>query len=258
MTATDAAQSRSRRGRVLTGILISIVVLLIGAVALIETAGRAVAQQIAADRIEQRLPPGSGDAEVTLPGSVTLQLLSGEFERVDAELHAVPIDEQSPNATVDVTLTAFDVPLDGAVPARRVNGVITIDNTALPALLRSAFPEVDGLADSLTLESGLIRYETEVRVLGSALGVAVEAQPELTNGRVKLQPIRIEALDTGFAVEVEEFVDPARLAFGFCVAQYLPAGLELTGVDVRGNTALVWFTADGNALASNADERGHC
>ncbi|MDI2097462.1 LmeA family phospholipid-binding protein [Ruicaihuangia caeni] len=260
MTATDAAQSRPRRGRrALLGVLIAIAGLLVIAMLLVETAGRAIAQQLVAERVEQQLPPDSGPVSAGIPGSMTLQLLRQEFDELDLDLDSIAVRSAGVDTTVDAHIIAFGVPLDASVPAHRINGSFTISEQEVQSLLARALDSVGGVTGSVTLGEGLIHYETEVSVLGLSIGIAVDLEPHVVDqSRVRFEPRRIEVLDSSFTADIADVVDLSRFAFEFCAAEYLPEGVDVVAVDVREREAVAFFTARGTALARSGGALGHC
>ncbi|WP_167140334.1 DUF2993 domain-containing protein [Diaminobutyricimonas sp. TR449] len=238
---TDAALPRRRRGRVIgwvLGLALLIVVLLVVA----DIGGRAFAENRAEQELQSRLPSGSSPAEVSIGGfSFLQQLIAGQFDRVDVSVAELVIAETS----VGADLTGFGVPLDQSQPVSELTGQFTIDEAALNTALQAR-----GFTGPVTLGEQQATYTTDVELFGQTVDLLVTLVPELEGDVVRLVPTSIESPDAGTSVALDQFLDPERLAIPFCVAEVLPEGVQVTGIEISGG--VVRLDAEASDFPLNA------
>lgn len=242
----DPAVPRRRTtagGRALIVVLM-ILVVLAGLLVLVETVGRGIAERNVAASIEQGLPEGvEGDVEVEIHGvSALWQVIRGSMDEIVAtapalDVHGVP---------VDVAVTAHDVPLAEGGSVGRAEVVARVDEAAVDAIAES-----QGVPGGLELGDGTVAYSDEAEILGIPVGFTITAEPEAAGDRVLLTPVGADVQAGGGTFDASGLVD--RLMGGdplpICVADRLPEGVELAGIDVTADGATVRLEATGLPLA---------
>ncbi|GGI47767.1 hypothetical protein BCL57_002479 [Agromyces flavus] len=217
--------SGGTRALIVIGMLL---VVIVGVLVLVETVGRGIAERNIAASIEQDLPEGvEGDVDVQIHGlSALWQVLRGSMDEIVAtapelDVYGVP---------VDATVTAYGVPLAAGGSVERAEAVASVDETAVDAIAES-----QGVPGGLELGDGTVAYSDEVAVLGIPIGFTVTAEPEAAGDRVLLAPVGADVQAGGGSIDVSGLVD--RLLGGdplpICVADRLPEGVEVTGLDVQ-------------------------
>jgi hypothetical protein len=226
--------SAGGRALIVVGMLIVIVV---GLLVLVETVGRGIAERNVAASIEQGMPEGvEGEVDVRIHGvSALWQVLSGSMDEIVATAQALDVY----GVPVDVTVTANGVPL---AQGERV------DEAAVDAIAES-----QGVPGGLELGDGTVAYSDEVEFLGIPIGFTITAEPEAAGDRVLLTPIGADIQAGGSTIDASGLVD--RLVGGeplpICVADRLPEGVEVTGIDVSPDGATVRLEATGLPLVED-------
>jgi hypothetical protein len=230
----------TRRG---IGVLViaSLVVLgLVGAYFIVDSMLRTYAQNRVRQEIVGNLPEGvSGDVMVSIGGfSIIEQFLAGSFDRVDLRAPALTMD----GAQASVHLVATDVPVDTTKPVGDVRGAIEMGQESLDVLLANAAIRGN---PKVTLGDGDVSYTGTLPVFGFQVGYTATAEPEAAGDSVVLTPTDarittgIGSLNVSGLVQQVLGQEPIRV----CVAQYLPAGVDLTGVDVTPQRARITLHA---------------
>jgi hypothetical protein len=222
-------------------VIASLLVLgLVGAYFIVDSVLRDYAQNRVREEIANNVPAGvTGDVAVSIGGfSIIAQYLSGNFDRVDLKAPAL----RAGGAQASVHLVATDVPVDTTKAVGDLRGSIEIDQKSLNALLSSAGIQGN---PTVTLGRGDLSYTGTLAVLGFQVGFTATAQPEAAGDSVVLTPTNAQITTGTGSLNVNGLVkrvlgqEPVRV----CVAQYLPAGVQLTGVDVTPQRARVTLHA---------------
>lgn len=256
-SATDAAGSPPRRrGRAARAwiIVIVLVAALAALVVIADVVVRNVAEQRVAEQLEQNLPDGvEGEVHVTIGGfSVLAQYLSGSMDRV--ELSAPELSVLGAPIAVDVVATDVPPGLDG--PVGHVTATLDADEASINRLIE--IPDVQG---EVVLGDGTVGYSDTARFLGIPIEYSATARPVAAGEQVLLEPVGVEVGAGGGAIDVSGFVD--RLLgddpIPVCVAEYLPAGVEVQQITVEPGTATVALEASGLSLdEASLATRGSC
>ncbi|MBM7504273.1 DUF2993 domain-containing protein [Agromyces aurantiacus] len=243
--AEPAGPRRRTSGGTRTLIVVGMVlVVLAGLVLLTETVGRSIAERNIAASIEQGLPEGvEGQVDVQIHGvSALWQVLRGSMDEIVAtapelDVHGVP---------VDVTVTAHGVPRAQGGDVARAEVVASVDEAAIDAIAES-----QGVPGGLELGDGTVAYSDEVEFLGIPIGFTITAEPEAAGDRVLLTPVGADIRAGGGSIDASGLVD--RLLGGdplpICVADRLPEGVEVSGLDVTTDGATVRLEATDVPLA---------
>ncbi|MBX0301679.1 DUF2993 domain-containing protein [Cryobacterium sp. 1639] len=236
--------TRRRRGRglIITGVLL---VALVGAFFVADTVLRGYAEDRAQAEIADRLPENvTGDVAVEIGGfSVIAQYLTGSFDAVRLVAPALTID----GATVAVDIRAADVPTDTSQPIGNVTGSIDLDEAALNTLLQSGGQSdssggpIQAGATELKLADNAVTYAGSVSLFGFEVGYQATAAPSTTAEALVLTPTSAELSSGAGSIDASNVLD---LILGeqpvtICVAQYLPQGVTLTGVDATAARARI-------------------
>lgn len=237
--------TRRRRGRglIITGVLL---VALVGAFFVADTVLRGYAEDRAQAEIADRLPENvTGDVAVEIGGfSVIAQYLTGSFDTVRLVAPALTID----GATAAVDIRAADVPTDTSQPIGNVTGSIDLDEAALNTLLQSGQTDADASdgpiqagATELKLAENAVTYAGSVSLFGFEVGYQATAAPSTTAEALVLTPTSAELSSGAGSIDASNLLD---LILGeqpvtICVAQYLPQGVTLTGVDATAARARI-------------------
>jgi LmeA-like phospholipid-binding len=244
-TAPAPTADRRPRGRA-ARIWITVVAIVVALVALVVVADvivRNIAEARFAEEIEANLPDGvEGDVGVTIGGlSVIAQYLSGTMQRV--ELSAPELDVEGVPIAVDVV--GEGVPVDLASPVGHLTATIEADAAAVNRLI-----DVQGVEGELAFGDGTVGYTDSVRFLGFPIEFTVTARPTAAGDTVLLEPVGVDVAAGGGSIDVSGIVD--RLLgddpIAVCVAEHLPAGVEVQQLTVSPTGATVALQADGLRL----------
>lgn len=233
---------RSGAARALTAIVVIVVAL--GALLVVaDIVVRGIAQERFSEQIRSNLPEGvDGEVDVTIGGfSVIAQYLAGTMDRVELSAPELTVN----GAPISVEVVGEGVPVDLASPVRSMSAVIEADQAAVNRLI--AIPDVEG---DVTLGEGVVGYADTIEVFGLRLGYSVTARPTAAGDTVLLQPESVQVDAAGGGIDVSGLAD--RVVgddpIAVCVAQYLPSGVMVNGIDIAGGTATVRLEAQGIML----------
>jgi hypothetical protein len=218
----------SRRIRVLVIVALSVLAL-VAVYFIADAVARTVAQNRAEQQITSNFPEGvTGDVNVAIGGfSVIAQFLAGEFDRV--QLTSSNLSANGATAAVDVVAT--DVPTNTARAIGSVTGTIDLDQKSLNALLSKSVDVPDA---TLELRKGDVSYSGSIEVLGRPIGYTATAVPQAAGDTLYLTPTSAELTSALGSLDVSGIVNLilGQKPVAICVAEYLPRGVALTGVDV--------------------------
>jgi uncharacterized protein YpmS len=231
----------------------------LGVVVVLAVVGWFVAEAVARDvvtrtiqqEIRERLAlPADHEIDVTVPGVLIPQLLSGTLDEVTVASQDVPVGEYEG----DITVTATDVPIREGVDMGGATATVTLDEAQLAGLLST----VEGFpADSLTLDEPDVSVATQLQLFGAELPIGVSLTPAVSEGDIVLTPTSFELAGAQ--------IDAAQLSQQFggladivvrdwtvCLAEYIPAGVTLTDVRVEGDVLVADADVDGGIITDEA------
>ena len=244
---------RARAGRIWITV-VAIVVALMALVVVADVIVRNIAEARFAEEIEANLPDGvEGDIAVTIGGlSVIAQYLSGSMQHV--ELFAPELIVEGVPIAVDVV--GQGVPVDLAAPVEHLTATLEADGAAVNRLV-----DVQGIEGELTFGDGTVGYTDSVRFLGFPIEFTVTARPTAAGDTVLLEPVGVDVAAGGGSIDVSGIVD--RLLgddpLPVCVAEHLPAGVEVQQLTVEPTGATVALEADGLRLdEASLAQTGSC
>ncbi|MCY7289290.1 MAG: DUF2993 domain-containing protein [Cryobacterium sp.] len=227
------ASARKSRRRGLGAFIVSglVVLGLVGAFFFIDGGLRSYAEGQIEEEIAANLPETvTGGVSVSLGGlSVIAQYLGGSFDRVALQSEALNVD----GVPASVHVVATDVPLDQSQPVGDLRGIIDLEPDALNTLLSQALPS-DAPDASVELGVDEVSYSGSVDVLGLPIGYRASATPSVHADALLLTPSGASvtsgagSIDAGNLLALVLGEQPLRI----CVAQYLPEGVTLAGVNV--------------------------
>jgi hypothetical protein len=245
MTTSPIAPTkpRRRRGRVLLGVLVGILVLVVAGAVVLDGAARSYASTMIANKVRSSFSiPASEPVDVTVGGaSVLLQLLSGKLDRVDVDVPTLSIG----NLSGAGTLTATGIPIDQSKPVDTLQVRFTTDLAGLQKLVAGL---TGAPVNSVTLVNGAVQVGTSLSVFGQALPVGITFTPAAKSGQLQLTPTSVQVnnqtftasqLKTTFGSLGASLLDVRQL----CVANQLPSGFTLDSVRISGSTLSLAISA---------------
>jgi hypothetical protein len=235
---------RRGRGLIVVGVL---AVALVGVFFVADVMLRNYAQDRAQAEIADRLPDNvTGDVTVAIGGfSVIAQYLTGSFDYVDLTAPELTID----GATAAVRIRAAGVPVDTTQPIGRVDGTIDLDEAALNTLMQASQGDGSGASDGpiqagateLKLGPAEVTYAGSVSLFGFKVGYQATAAPSTTADSLVLTATGAELSSGAGSLDASGLLNLilGEKPLTVCVAQYLPQGVTLTGVDVTAERARI-------------------
>jgi len=200
---------------------------------IIDQTVRGVAEDQAEQRTAEQLPGRvSGKVNVSIQGDwVILQLIRGTLDRVVLD---------GPNLQADGTpfrahIVATDVPTDQERTVGGVVATVTMDEAPASALLA----KTAGTPPDLRFGDGTLGYTGSTRILGLTLGYTVSAEPVLRDGStVVITPAEVQLQAGSLKVDLAQTIQGIRdITYPVCVAQYLPAGVQVQDVTIADGKA---------------------
>ena len=203
--------------------------MLAGALVGAEFIARAVVGGIAADEIARALPPEVRAEVVAAPtgGCVVCELLGGGLSGLDVRGDSVAVG----GLTGSVDAHASGVRLGDPVRIDALEGTVGVGADELSALVVAAANEQGVPLREVRFGDGEIDYRAEIDLFGLEFGADITSRLELRSGgrlQVQATAIQVDAGDVGGGFQL----DPANFSLQFCLAEHLPANLEITSVRV--------------------------
>ncbi|WP_425840998.1 DUF2993 domain-containing protein [Microbacterium sp. PA5] len=238
--------------------LVIVVALAIGAWFAGDAIARSIVEQtIRQQTITQLSLPADQQVDVQVDGPVLLGLIVGSLGEVRVASDDVPLGR----LTADISVLAQDVPIHGAGDWSGAYATATIDETQLQTLLATLedFP-----ADTVEIDAPDVAVTFELNALVTTVPVGVALTPRAENGELVLSPTSLRIADAEISAEsiVQQFGALASTVvrdWDVCIAQYLPAALTLTDVQVDPAAVVVDFEIDSSILRdASARENGTC
>ncbi|MET0726611.1 MAG: DUF2993 domain-containing protein [Leifsonia sp.] len=248
--STSETPARRRRWPIVVIIVVVVVGALVGAFFIADAIARSTAEKVVADEFAAQLEsPETGgsasadDIDVRIGGaSVILQYLRGTFDTVDITASQVAID----GVPLELALTGHDVPIDTTKPVGAATGQISVDQAGLDALLAANNVDAD-----ISLGDGTVTYEVSRTIFGFPLTFTLTATPSTTADSLVFTPTEGVVSAGSASFDVSGIIDSvlANNTLSFCIADQVPAGVELAGVDVTPTTLTADFEAKDLVIA---------
>jgi hypothetical protein len=207
--------------------------------------------------ITQLALPADQEIDVVVEGAVLPQLIRGSLDDVTISSEDVALEA----FVGDVTVHAQDIALRDDSGAAEASATVVLDEEQLRTLLSTVqdFP-----VDSLGLEEPDVTVSTELSLFGVSLPIGVALTPTAVDGDIVLTPASLQVAGNEITAEAltAQFggvADAVLRDYTICIAQYIPAGVELAGVAVDGEQVVADLDIDG-AIVSDAalQEMGVC
>ena len=253
--AVAAAPAKRRRKRWPWVLLIVVVVLALLAVAA-ELVVRSILPGVVRSLVIDQLDlPADQELDVEADGILVPQLIGGTLDTLHLSTDSVTL--QGITGAVDVTATG--VPLRGG-DLRSASGTIRIDESQFTTLLEGTELPIE----TVTLESPNATVAGSVTVLGIAIPISLTVTPGVAEGDLELTPVGLTI--GGLEVDADQVGSSLGSLGGrltetqrICIADQLPAGITLTGLEIEGSDAVIDVDVDG-AIATDQTllEKGVC
>ena len=148
-------------------------------------------------------------------------------------------------------MVATDVPTNTAKQIGSVTGTIDLDQKSLNTLLSKAVDVPDA---TLELRTGDVSYTGSITVLGASIGYTATAIPQAAGDTLYLTPTSAELTSGLGSLDVSGVVNRivGQQPVAICVAEYLPKGVTLTGVDVTPQRLQVTLSSNTLSLSPDA------
>lgn len=226
-------ETTGRRRRV-TGVFVAlgVVVVLVVAFFIADALVRARAEEAIAQQITEDLPENvTANIDATISGfSVIGQYLTGSFESVSLDAPSVSVD----GIPVSVSIVAHGVPADLTRPVQEISGTISVDEAALNQIVT-----IPG-SGALRLEQDAVTYDGSASLFGLTLGFTVSLEPIPSGDEVTFSIVDVAVTAGPTNLDLSSLVPTATPTV--CVAQYLPAGVQITDVTIAPSVATVTLT----------------
>ena len=223
-----------------------------------EAIARQVVTGVVRDQVRTQLSlPADQQIDVEVPGAVIPQLIGGSID----DLTIASDDVSLGGVSGDVTVTAHDVAVRGTGEMSGATATVSLDQAQLRTLLST----VEGFpADTVGLDAPNVTMSIDLQLFGVAIPVGVALTPSAAQGQIVLTPASLQLGGAEVTADAlrEQFgrlADAVLRDWDVCIAQYLPAGVTLTGVEVVGDVLVADFDVDGAIATDPAlQENGTC
>lgn len=191
--------------------------------------------------IEQLDLPADQEIDVVADGVLLPQLIAGSLDTLHLSTDSITLE----GITGAVEVTAVGVPLRGG-DLGGASGTIRIDESQFSGLLAGTELPVDAVdfaAPNATVTGS-------VGVFGITIPIALTVTPQIVEGDLELTPValkvgglEVDAAQVGSSLGSlgAQLTDTQRI----CIADRLPAGITLTGLEIDADTAVIDVDVDG-------------
>ncbi|WEK62803.1 MAG: DUF2993 domain-containing protein [Candidatus Microbacterium colombiense] len=239
--SADEVPARVKRRRWPWAVLIVVVVLGLLVVAA-EFVARAVLPGVVRSLVVDQLElPADQQLEVEASGILLPQLIGGTLDRLHLSTDSVTLE----GITGAADVTATGVPLRGG-DLGGASGTIRIDETQFTALLA----DTDLPVDTVSFEAPNATVGGSISVLGAAVPVSLTVTPGAAEGDLELTPVSLsiagmEVSADSVATLLGSIGENLTQTQRICIADQLPAGLTLTGLEIEGTSAVIDIDVNG-------------
>jgi hypothetical protein len=255
----DSSEPPRKRRRV-RGWIVALVILVItiglviGGLFLAENVTKGIATDAIAVAVKSSLPSTiDATVDVDIAGDwVLFQIFTGKLDQVTLSSDDAMVD----GSPADFTLVATQVPLDLKQPVGNIDATVSLGPGSINELLT-----LPGNDPEVALGEDTVSYADSATVLGFTLGYLVNAtlSPEGTD--VLATPVAANVTSDVGSLDVSGVIDrilgaqPVRI----CVADRLPVGVRISGIDVTPEAATLALTArDFTLNGESLRTRGTC
>ncbi|WP_431807072.1 LmeA family phospholipid-binding protein [Microbacterium paraoxydans] len=252
----EAPATRAPRRPRWPWVVLIVVVVLAALVVAAEFIARAVLPGVVRSIVIEQLDlPADQLLDVETTGLLLPQLIGGRLDTLHLSTDSVTLE----GITGAADVTATGVPLRGG-DLGGADGTIRIDQDQFTSLLATS----DLPVDSVELDEPNATLAGSFDVLGTAVPVSVTLTPGAVNGDLELTPVAasvggididLSRVGSSFGGVGESLTEPRRV----CIADQLPAGLTLTGLQIVGDAAVIDVDVNGAIVTDEAlQEKGTC
>lgn len=243
----DAAPRTTRRRR-WPWVLVIVVIVLAALAVAAELLARALLPGIVRGIVIEQLDlPSDQQLDVDASGILLPQLIGGRLDSLHLSTDSVTI--QGITGAADVTATG--VPLNGG-DLGGATGAISIDEAQFTSLLA----DTDLPVDAVSFDAPDATVSGSVQVLALSIPVSLTVTPGAADGDLQLTP---QSFSIGGVVVDADQVKAALGSVGanltrtqtICIADQLPAGVTVTGLEVLGTKAVIDVSVNG-AIVTDA------
>lgn len=247
--------TRRRRRRWPWVVLIVVVVLALLVVAA-ELVARAVLPGVVRSVVIEKLDlPADQQLDVETEGILLPQLLSGALDTLHLSTDSVTLE----GITGAADVTATGVPLRGG-DLGGASGTVTVDQTQFTSLLAGS----DLPVETVEFAAPNATVGGSISLLGAAVPLSLTVTPSAADGDIELTPVAasiggldidLDQLGSNLGSLGEGLTQPQRV----CIADRLPAGLTLSGLEIVDDAAVIDLDVDGAIVSDESlQAKGAC
>lgn len=237
-------------------VLLVVVLVLAALVVAAEFVARAVLPGIVRSIVVEQLDlPADQQLDVETRGLVLPQLIGGNLESLRLSTDSVTLE----GITGAAEVTATDVPLRGG-ELGGASGTIRIDQGQFTSLLAGT----DLPIESVELEAPNATVSGSITVFGASVPLSLTVTPGVVDGDLELTPVAasiggldidLDQVGSTLGSLGQEVTKPQRV----CIADQLPAGLTLTGLEIVDGAAVIDVDVDGAIVTDTSlQDKGVC
>lgn len=237
-------------------VLLIVVVVLGMLVVVAEFIARAVLPGVVRSLVIDELNlPADQQLDVEADGILLPQLIGGTLDSLHLSTDSVTLE----GITGAADVTATGVPLRGG-DLGGASGTIRIDQTQFTALLA----DTDLPVDEVAFDAPNATVSGTVSVLGIDIPVALTVAPGAAEGDLELTPVELSVgglvIDAGqVGSTLGSLGENLTQTQQICIADQLPAGLTLTGLEIVGSEAVIDIDVNGAIVTDETLlEKGVC
>lgn len=250
---TDAAPRRRRRWPWVVVIVVIVLALLVVAA---EFVARAVLPGIVRSIVVEQLDlPADQQLDVETEGLLLPQLIGGSLDTLHLSTDSVTLE----GVTGAAEVTATGVPLRGG-DLGGAAGTIRIDQSQFTSLLAGT----DLPVESVEFEAPNATVSGSITVFGADVPLSLTLTPGAVDGDLELTPVAasiggldidLDRVGSSLGSLGEGLTQPQRV----CIADQLPAGLTLTGLQIVDGAAVIDIDVDGAIVTDTSlQDKGVC
>lgn len=255
-SAPDAADAAPRTRPRWPWVLLIVVVVLAALVVAAEFIARAVLPGVVRSIVVERLDlPSDQQLDVQTEGLLLPQLIGGTLDTLRLSTDSVTLE----GITGAADVTATGVPLRGG-DIGGATGTIRIDQEQFTALLAGT----DLPVESVEFAAPNATVSGSISVLGAAVPLSLTLTPGTVDGDLELTPvgasiggldIDLDRVASTLGSLGEGLTQPQRV----CIADQLPAGLTLTGLEITDGAAVIDVDVNGAIVTDTTlQDKGVC
>lgn len=249
----DAAPRRRRRWPWVVVIVVIVLALLVVAA---EFVARAVLPGIVRSIVVEQLDlPADQQLDVETEGLLLPQLIGGSLDTLHLSTDSVTLE----GVTGVAEVTATGVPLRGG-DLGGAAGTIRIDQSQFTSLLAGT----DLPVESVEFEAPNATVSGSITVFGADVPLSLTLTPGAVAGDLELTPVAasiggldidLDRVGSSLGSLGEGLTQPQRV----CIADQLPAGLTLTGLQIVDGAAVIDIDVDGAIVTDTSlQDKGVC